>query len=126
MDELVLSSWVTTANPKAVDNELYVDICGLFIQGATLKETSSGDLILNEVDSKSPEISRVPPIRMAYVKDKSRVPSANSLEHTKSEVPLYFTIHRCEKICYVQVQHTKLRCLESPSLCGVAFLGSSS
>jgi hypothetical protein len=43
MDELVLSSQVLSANPKALENELYIDISGLFIQGATLKEKSTGE-----------------------------------------------------------------------------------
>ena len=126
MDELVLSSQVLSANPKALENELYIDISGLFIQGATLKEKSTGDLILSEVDIKSPEISPAPPIRMAYVKEKSRIhPGVNSLAYASSTVPLYSSVHRCEKICDVQVQHTKTQRLEWPLLSGVASLGTA-
>ena len=128
MDDLVLLSQAISTCPKSVDNELYIDISGLFIQGAILKETSTGDLILGKANIESPEIAPVPPIRMTYVKAKSSISPGsgmNSLAYTSGTVPLYSSVKRCNKICNVQVRHNNTQNPEWPLLFGVAFLGST-
>ena len=129
MNEIRLLAQVITKNPKTMSNDFYFDIHGLFIQGATVYEDSSGDLILREVDVETPVVMPVPPIRMSFIRTNAFIiPNSNSANGLllSSSVPLYLSMDRHEILCDVQVQHDKPKDPEWPLLSGVAFLVNTS